>query len=115
MDTIKAMAQSALDVQTACNLSGVAQSFADVMMGLRRLPECAGTEWANRHPIAVLYATQITHLATGGMIDGEFPQCAYTRAYAECARLAGQGQAEEPRQVTESEADDDGNDNVSGL
>lgn len=28
---LKAMAQSALDVQSACNLSGVAQSFAAVV------------------------------------------------------------------------------------
>lgn len=82
--TLKQAAQSALDVQTACNLSGVARSFAEVMAALRALPECTGTDWANRHPVARLYAEQIVHLTGAGMGDAD----SYIHAYDECTRLA---------------------------
>lgn len=86
LDTIaidlRAAAQMALDVQTACNLSGVARSFADVMSQLR----AAGldTPTANRHPIARLFAEQISHLTGAGIGDLD----SYSQAYAACEQLA---------------------------
>lgn len=83
--TSQQIAQSALDVQTACNLSGVAQSFARVMLAIRALPDCTGTDYTNRHPAARLYADQIMYLSGGGTgADGE----TYRAAYAACERLA---------------------------
>lgn len=79
--TLTEMAQSALDVQNACNLSGVALSFAEVMMNLRRLPECQGTAWANSHPIALLYVGKMADMV--GLGTG------WDEAEAECSRLAG--------------------------
>ena len=81
--TLQAMAQAALDVQTACNLSGVAVTFGQVMLGLRALPECEGTEWANRHPIALLFADKIAEL-TGCYTGWQ----TITRAYDTCTKLA---------------------------
>lgn len=81
-NTIQQAAQAALDVQSACNLSGVARSFAEVMSLLRTLPECTGTEWANTHPVARLFAEQIAHLTMLNDQDG------YSKAYGECERLA---------------------------
>ena len=78
--TLREMAQSALDIQSACNLSGVARSFAEVMMNLRRLPECQGTAWANSHPVALLYIGKMADMAGYGH--------GWDEAYVECERLA---------------------------
>lgn len=80
--TLQQAAQSALDVQSACNLSGVARSFGEVMMALRALPECTGTEWANHHPVARLFAEQIVYLTGGNDFES------YSKAYDACTELA---------------------------
>ena len=54
--------QTAMDVQSACNLSGVILSFARVIV---KIP--GGTDARNRHPICRLYAEQIAHLTGAGM------------------------------------------------
>jgi len=65
--------QKALDSQTACNLSGIVFSFAEIMKRIcnedRNLNE--GTEWRNKHPICRLFAEQIIHL-TGNDTDSWF-------------------------------------------
>jgi len=58
--------QAALDVQSACNLSGVVHSFSAV---IKRVWDEAnalgkGTDWVNSHPICRLYAEQIAYLAS---------------------------------------------------
>lgn len=54
-------AQKALDIQDACNLSGVVHSFSEFFSGA-----CERFEWntaeKNSHPIAVLYASKIASL-----------------------------------------------------
>jgi len=85
--TPQALAQQALDVQSACNLSGVARSFGEVMIALRRLPDCTGSDWANRHPVARLFAEQIAHL-TGAGVPSDDAGNPYSAAYAACERLA---------------------------
>lgn len=77
--------QMALDIQTACNLSGVVFSFADVMQAICEEDHKVngGTEWKNHHPIAVLFAAQISHLTTGSLTDTH----KYYEAYAECKRM----------------------------
>ena len=60
--TLKAAAQAALDVQDACNLSGVAIAFADVMRTLCAHVD-ASTGERNRHPIAVLWLDKMADLA----------------------------------------------------
>ncbi len=63
--------QLAIDLQDACNLSGVAISFAEVMKKI-----CAeankmgkGTLWKNMHPIAILYINKMASL-TGECVSG---------------------------------------------
>jgi hypothetical protein len=82
--TEKQMAQMALDVQSACNLSGVVRSFAEVTMALRK----AGihTESCNQHPVSQLFAAHIIDLTRMGIADHE----AYHRAYTECKRMASE-------------------------
>lgn len=74
--------QRAIDVQDACNLSGVAISFAGVMKKI-----CAeankvgeGTEWKNTHPISILYTNKMASL-TGECVSGGV---VFHQAYEEC-------------------------------
>ena len=84
MTTLKAAAASAIAVQNACNLSGIVHSFSSYMPVIRAAcPE--GTEQINKHPICVLFATQIAHLA-GISVDVN----GYNKAYDECERLANE-------------------------
>jgi hypothetical protein len=59
-------AQRAIDVQDACNLSGVIVRFREVVIDAL-WPAAArkeeGTGWVNGHPIAVLFAFKIASLA----------------------------------------------------
>lgn len=57
---LSVLAREALDVQDACNLCGVAQSFARAMIDLGAY--CGGTDERNHHPIAILWADKIAHL-----------------------------------------------------
>lgn len=63
------LAIEALLVQDACNLSGVVHAFARAMSDLLSQPNCKGTDWANTHPVAILYADKIAHL-TGTQTPG---------------------------------------------
>jgi hypothetical protein len=59
--TLKELAQEALDVQNACNLSGVALSFGKAMVDLRE--HCPnGNAQLHAHPVAVLWADKIASL-----------------------------------------------------
>jgi hypothetical protein len=75
--------QAALAVQSACNLSGVVISFAEAMKAL--CAEGLDTDSRNRHPIAILFATQIAHL-TG--INADESMTRYSRAYGEALEIA---------------------------
>ena len=60
--TLRQLAQEALDVQNACNLCGVAQSFARAMIDLHG--HCpAGTDERNTHPITIAWLDKMNSLA----------------------------------------------------
>ena len=85
--TIKEAAKTALDVQDACNLSGVVFSFAKVMQVIcdeaHRLGK--GTDWKNRHPIVILFLDKLADLA--GCCD-RGTGLTFSRAYDACRALA---------------------------
>jgi hypothetical protein len=58
--TLAALANEAIQVQDACNLSGVAHGFARAMSDL--MDHTNGTEERNHHPIAILWADKIASL-----------------------------------------------------
>lgn len=63
--TMKQAAQQALDVQDACNLSGVLAAFHYVVSDVlwpeaRRIGK--GTEWVNTHPIVTLFLDKMSDL-----------------------------------------------------
>lgn len=65
MKTWKELAQRALDIQNACNLSGIVLAFADDIKDVRALLNRDGkgdTTNINKHPVAILYSTQIAYL-----------------------------------------------------
>lgn len=70
MTTIQEAAQRALQVQNACNLSGIVRTFADITPILwseaRSLGH--GTDWVNRHPISVMFSRKIASL-TGSEVS----------------------------------------------
>lgn len=91
--TIQQMAQQALDVQTACNLSGIVHSFAEIVSAMRT-EHHMDTAQCNRHPVCVLFSDKIADM-TGSSVR------AYPEGYAECQRLAD-GSITEPSAYAKS-------------
>jgi hypothetical protein len=72
----KADWQSALDVQDACNLSGVVHSLARILPRIRE--EVQSTGLVNEHPIVVLYVDKLASLAR---TQGDACYEAFRKAY----------------------------------
>jgi len=64
--TMVELAQEAIDVQSACNLSGCVHSFSRAMTNVRTLEQDKGTAYINSHPIAILYTDKIASLVSPG-------------------------------------------------
>lgn len=84
--TIKQLAQQAIDMQDACNLSGIIRSWAEAISALRELCPNLGTRGINAHPINCLFASKVHDLCNMGLSDSG----PFGKAYAECKRLAGE-------------------------
>ena len=61
MRDLKTLAKEALDVQTACNLTGVALGMHRAMCDLMAHVRC--TDAVNNHPITRLWADKVAHLS----------------------------------------------------
>lgn len=83
-------AKAAIQVQDACNLTGVVRSFGEAMTAVRAYAteHGHGTDWINRHPVAVLFADKLADMT--GRIDFD----AYARATEACRELADPGRGE---------------------
>jgi hypothetical protein len=81
MRTLKQLAQEALDIQDACNLSGVAYAFGRMMNDLCELG--LHTEQRNTHPIVTLYLDKMNSL--NGI--QELGNINVFKAYNECEKL----------------------------
>jgi hypothetical protein len=92
--TMQQAAQKALDMQDACNLSGVVYGFIPVMEAIceesRRLGK--GTGWKNTHPLVRLYADKLSQLANADSTAGDLG----LEAYKEALRLAAGGEVGVP-------------------
>ena len=60
---MKQLYKNALNVQDACNLSGIVHSFSRDIARLRELNPGMGTAEINQHAICVLYSNKIRSLA----------------------------------------------------
>jgi hypothetical protein len=75
--------QRALDAQSACNLSGLVFSLTEAMKAI--CEEGYDTEQKNRHPIVVLYVTQMAYLSgVAPIADTDV----YRKAYDTCKEEA---------------------------
>lgn len=85
MPTMKELARDALNVQNACNLSGVVHGFSRALTDLRALLEreglFIGTDQLNRHPISILWSDKIASLTSTQCIGGETIMEAYAWAH----------------------------------
>jgi len=79
-EEIRKAAQDALAVQDACNLSGVVHAFSRAMTAVRAAS--SGTDEANTHPVAVLFADKIMDLVGRPGMDN------FGEAYTACQNLA---------------------------
>jgi len=85
---MKQLAQNALDVQSASNLSGIIHSFSSDISDLRSLltqaaksqEEAPGTDDINSHPVCVLYSAQISFLTKTSPVGCEDVEL-YRKAY----------------------------------
>jgi len=101
MLTIQDAAKLALQCQDACNLSGIAISFADVMRAVceeaTRLNK--GTRWKNEHPITTLFLSKMSELnGCGSTLNEQFDI-----AQAACEILASGGSIDCDRENLKAE------------
>ena len=82
MRTIQDAAQTALDCQDACNLSGVVFAFARAMQIIcdEANAKGYGTAWKNEHPIVILFVDKLADLSRARLMN--------LKAYASCMKLA---------------------------
>jgi uncharacterized protein (DUF2235 family) len=72
MRTLKELAQEAIDIQNASNLSGLIHGWSRAITELRTYYPSAGTDEINRHPINKLWAAKILDLVTYNSGEFEF-------------------------------------------
>jgi hypothetical protein len=88
MRTIQDLAKEAIQVQDACNLSGVVHGFSRAMTELREILRATGgdlsTDAVNTHPICRMWASKIHDLARMGFGDSD----AFSNAFYLCSNLA---------------------------
>ena len=80
----KELAQVGLDVQNACNLSGVVHTFSEVVSEVRSRMEGegkAGTDAVNKHPVCLLFSDKIASLTGTQTVGHNLTTKAYEWAY----------------------------------
>jgi hypothetical protein len=82
--TLAQLAQEALTVQDACNLSGVVHGWSRSISRLRELLPGAGTNEINRHPISQMWAYKIYEMTGCASTSCE----EFSRTYAAVRELA---------------------------
>lgn len=80
--------QTAIDVQDACNPSGVAISFVEVIRAIREEPGFNGTDDIRRHPAFIMFVSKFVAFANG---IGEIPHVDFGKAYDICKEKAHAG------------------------
>jgi hypothetical protein len=81
----------AINVQSACNLSGVAHSLSRAVAAIwdEAHAQGKGTQWVNQHPIVVLYVAQLAALSgVAPIADLDAYNKAYTAVRDELDRLS---------------------------
>lgn len=85
--TLQQLAQEVLDVQDACNLSGVVLAWGRSISELRSLLDDKSTDAINKHPINVMWASKVESLTRcdyTGVLSDSITEVA---ALANCAEV----------------------------
>ncbi len=82
--TLKQAAQQAIDVQDACNGSGVARALVRVIDVIRESASYTGTSYSNQHPIVYLFAYKLMALAGREPLSDD---AYYWQMMAECQKI----------------------------
>ena len=77
--TLQQLAQESYDVQNACNLMGVTSGYHRALCRLRTLLPTLGGKELYRHPISVLWADKVAHLAGTQFADMDYVSKAYDK------------------------------------
>jgi hypothetical protein len=88
----RAMAEEALGVQNACNLSGVVHSFSTIITEVRTRLEAegkGGTDAVNTHPVCILFADKVAHLTGTQGFGNDGVGAAYTWAHDLTSKKGG--------------------------
>lgn len=85
MRTLKDLAEEAIVVQDACNLSGVIHSWSESIRELRRLKPELDTVGINTHPINQLFAYKVWDLSQIWVVPFGTE---FHAAYTKCRKLA---------------------------
>ena len=91
VDNMKHAASSAIQVQDACNLSGVVMSWSNILSEslwpmARALNK--GTAWVNKHPINVLFTDKVAAMAECDCINYSY----YSEALRLCRKIQVTGE-----------------------
>lgn len=79
--TIEDLCKEAIDIQGACNLSGVVLSFSRAILRLRRIYIDEGTDFYNSHCVCVMYSSKISSLTNSES------SLNFSRSYEECIKI----------------------------
>lgn len=81
--TLAELAREAIQIQDACNLSGLVHGWGRAVTELRALmPRDVDTRSFNRHPINVLWASKLYDLAAGYAVEQAYRECKWLAADA---------------------------------
>ncbi len=88
MRTLQQLCVEALQVQNACNICGLARTFANVMEELRELilQGAAGGQ-LRLHPVTVLWVSKLHDMASLGISDTD----RFHHSYEFCLHVASHG------------------------
>lgn len=108
--TLAELAQEAINIQDACNLSGLVLGWGEALHELRTnlmsLEPCADTERINKHPINILWAAKLFDL-TGGKTDHTRYYDIWSKALEECTRMAEAPDKERQEKIALGECPED--------
>jgi hypothetical protein len=78
--------KEAIEVQDACNLSGVIHSFSKVMDEIWKEAKDngEGTYYVNHHPVAIMFSSKISSLTGQNEVYGEPEHHSVNKAYVIC-------------------------------
>jgi hypothetical protein len=99
--TLKQAAETVILVQNGCNLSGILQSFTEVVMETlwpAAREQGKGTDWVNQHPICTLFLDKLASLNRSQCLCSDNMQ-SFSKAYDAVVKMAAGEKTGEPAEA----------------